>query len=153
MIFLTVGTQLPFERLVQAMDGVAGTMCEPVIAQTGTPSRCLNLIVEPTMSASRYLRVLTQARVVVAHAGIGTVLAAQDVGVPVILVPRRAELGEHRNDHQIGTVRALIGRRGITGVWDTKALGQLVRQELEAPVVTSGPALDRLVSRVRTFIG
>ena len=153
MIFVTVGTQLPFERLIQAMDRHAASLVEPVVAQTAEHCRCNNLFVEPFMSAERYAKVIEEARLVVAHAGIGTVLAARDAGVPVILVPRRAELGEHRNDHQAATVRQLMGRDGITTVWDPEDLGPYLRKDLSNPLGNVPPALDGLVSELRSFIG
>ncbi|MEM9581757.1 MAG: glycosyltransferase [Pseudomonadota bacterium] len=153
MIFVTVGTQLPFPRLIEAMDKLAGRISEPVLAQTGVACSPRNLIVEPVMTEARYRKVLGLARLVVSHAGIGTVIAARDAEKPIILVPRRAELGEHRNDHQIGTVRELIGRQGLQAVWDTDELAELVTQDFTPPVATSGPALDGLVSRLRSFIG
>ncbi len=153
MIFVTVGTQLPFPRLIDAMDRLAGRINEPILAQTGVACSAKNLIVEPVMSEERYRHVLGISRLVVSHAGIGTVIAARDAEKPLILVPRRAELGEHRNDHQIGTVRELVGRQGVKAVWDTDELAELVTQELPPPVAASGPALDGLVSRLRNFIG
>lgn len=153
MIFVTVGTQLPFPRLIEAMDAYAEDLFEPVVAQTAEDTQCDNLIVEPFMSVERYSKVIGQARLVVAHAGIGTVLAARDAGVPLILVPRRTELGEHRNDHQCATVRELMGRRGITAVWDTSDLGDLLSKDLTGPLGGVAPALDGLVSELRSFIG
>ena len=156
MIFVTVGTQLPFPRLVREMNRIAGQICEPVIAQTCDDLAVYqNLIVEPYMNSERYSDVIEQARVVVAHAGIGTVLAARQAQVPVILVPRRANLGEHRNDHQEGTVRQLLGRPGITGVWDTAKLAELVKSDVPAPDThsVSGPALEGLVTTLRSYIG
>lgn len=153
MIFVTVGTQLPFPRLVKAMDRLAEGLFEPVIAQTAEQRRCKNLIVEPFMSAERYSKVIGDARLVVAHAGIGTVLAARDAGVPLILVPRRGDLGEHRNDHQIATVRELTGREGITSVWDPEDLGSYLNKKLSIPLGDVTPSLDGLVSELRSFIG
>ncbi|MDA8746847.1 glycosyltransferase family 28 protein [Litoreibacter sp.] len=153
MIFVTVGTQLPFPRLIDAMDDLAGCISEPVVAQTAVACRAQNLIVEPIMSAQRYHHVLGLSRLVISHAGIGTVIAARDAETPLILVPRRAELGEHRNDHQLSTVRELIGRQGVEVVWNTDDLAELVTQEFVPPLAASGPALDGLVSRLRSFIG
>ena len=48
---------------------------------------------------------IREADVVVAHAGMGTILSALELGTPVLIMPRRAELGEHRNDHQLATAR------------------------------------------------
>ena len=35
----------------------------------------------------------------------GTILTALELGKPLLVMPRRAALGEHRNDHQLATVR------------------------------------------------
>jgi len=155
MIFVTVGTQLPFPRLMQEMDRIAGQLCEPVIAQTCETTRYMNLIVEPYMSSTRYTEVIEKARLVVAHAGIGTVMAARQAGIPAILVPRRPDLGEHRNDHQLGTIRQLIGREGIRAVWNPETLDEHLMEEFTPtpPVPGSGPALEGLVTRVRSYIG
>ncbi len=153
MIFVTVGTQLPFPRLVSEMDRIAGCICEPVIAQTCEDATYENLIVEPYMSAERYADVIERARIVIAHAGIGTIMAARQAGIPAILIPRRASLGEHRNDHQAGTVRQLIGREGITALWDTAKLEPMLLGTLPPPRADSGPSLDGLVTELRSYIG
>jgi len=138
-MFVTVGTQLPFPRLIEAMDKIAGRICEPVIAQTHLPTRCGNMIVEPQMNAARYSSVLSRARLVVAHAG--------------IILPRRADLGEHRNDHQQGTARQMLGHEGITAIWSEQKLDALIHHSFEAPMPHAAPALDGLVDGLRSFIG
>jgi len=153
MIFVTVGTQLPFPRLIEAMDKIAGRIYEPVIAQTHLPTRCKNMIVEPQMNAARYSKVLARARLVVAHAGIGTIMAAREAGTPLIVLPRRADLGEHRNDHQQGTARQMLGHEGITAIWKEQKLDALLHHSFEPPVPHAPPALDGLVSGLRNFIG
>ena len=50
------------------------------------------------MRPSEFEAVLREASVIVAHAGIGTVLKAYKYRKPIILVPRQAAFGEHRND-------------------------------------------------------
>lgn len=153
MIFVTVGTQLPFPRLIEAMDEIAGRLYEPVIAQTYEPTRCSNMIVEPQMNGVRYADVLSRARLVVAHAGIGTIMATREAGIPLVILPRRADLGEHRNDHQQGTARQMLGHEGITAVWSEDKLEELLHHSFESPAARSAPALDGLVSGLRSFIG
>lgn len=152
MIFVTVGTQLPFPRLLNEMNEIAGRILEPVIAQTAENGNYPNLIVEPFMSAERYAQVLQRARLVVAHAGIGTIMAARDACRPLVLVPRQAKLGEHRNDHQAATIRELVGRNGITAIWNTKDLHSVVQRNLTPPSSAPAPALDSLVAELRSFI-
>lgn len=135
MIFVTVGTQLPFDRLIQAIDEAAPALGEPIFAQTGTST-----YVPRNIEWSAKIRPLEvdgyfdRARVVVAHAGIGTILTCQKRGRPVILLPRLARHGEHRNDHQLATVAQLGGRPGIHVAQSAEeVLALLRRDDLSAP--------------------
>lgn len=91
MIFVTVGSQTPFDRLIRAVDDWArdvGTADE-VVAQIGAGAY------EPT--SIRWVRSLSpaafrdhcrQAQLVIAHAGMGSVLKAMEFGKPLLLLPR-----------------------------------------------------------------
>lgn len=139
MIFATTGTQLPFPRLVAALDALAPTLGEPVIAQIGPDQGAYsNLDTHATLSPARFDEMFAAARVVVAHAGIGTILSARRHGRPLVLVPRRFDQGEHRNDHQLATARELEARAGLTVVWDIADLAEVLTGE--AP--PAAPALS-----------
>ena len=60
-----------------------------------------------------YLRAVARAELIVAHAGMGTVITAGEHGKPIVLLPRRGPLGEHNNDHQADTAVWLGTRPGI----------------------------------------
>ncbi len=114
MIFVTVGTQLPFDRLIRLVDAIAPDLPGRVFAQTGNGKfQPANMDWRSTLSPQDFKRIMRSARIVVGHAGIGTVLNARLLRKPMILFPRRAMLGEHRNDHQLATTRTLAGRPGI----------------------------------------
>lgn len=105
MIFVTVGTQLPFDRLIGAVDAWAGAGSRvPVFAQIG-PSRLRPRHIEYAqfVSPAECARRMEQASAIVAHAGMGTILTALELGKPLLVLPRRASLGEHRNEHQLAT--------------------------------------------------
>lgn len=53
---------------------------------------------------------MKEADAVVAHAGVGTALAAFEVGVCPLLIPRRYSLKEHVDDHQIQIADELVKR-------------------------------------------
>jgi UDP-N-acetylglucosamine transferase subunit ALG13 len=121
MIFLTVGTQLAFPRLTEAMNRYAETTDEEIIAQVGAETSDLpNLTVCGMMNPLEFDETFARARVVVAHAGIGTILSAKRFRRPLIIVPRRHDLGEHRNDHQMATARALVDTPGIHIAWEVE---------------------------------
>ena len=66
-----------------------------------------------SLAARDYARTVAEAELVVAHAGMGTVITAGEHGKPIVLLPRRAAQGEHTNDHQVDTARWLRTRPGI----------------------------------------
>lgn len=53
---------------------------------------------------------MTEADVVIAHAGVGAALDALEAGRLPVLAPRRLHLGEHVDDHQIQVAAELAGR-------------------------------------------
>lgn len=158
MIFVTVGTQLPFPRLIDAMNALAPDIGEPVIAQTSASdangaARWRALEVRPHLTPPEYEALFTRARLIVAHAGMGSILSAQLWHKPLVIMPRRHALGEHRNDHQMATARHFRDRPGIHVAWTADDLGPLLRApDLGAARQVVSPELEALVTRLRDFI-
>lgn len=105
MIFVTVGTQLKFDRMIAAVDEWAGAVSgREVFAQVGpTRLRPHHIEYAQFISPEECSERMQAADVIVAHAGMGTILTALELGKPLLVMPRRAPLGEHRNDHQLAT--------------------------------------------------
>ncbi len=156
MIFVTVGTQWPFDRLIRLMDDwAAANPGRDVFAQTWKNAyRPRHMRWEEQLAPARFREMCQAAEIIVAHAGIGAVMTALGLGKPIILMPRRFQLKEHLNDHQMETARALRGRAGIH-IADTA-------EELYAAIGVGGAGLsaaitppkasDLLLSTVRDFI-
>ena len=108
MIFVTTGAQLPFDRFVRMIDGLAGCIEEKVVAQF-IPDKyhSRNLELTGFISPATFGKYVSDARIVVAHAGMGSIISALEVEKPVIVLPRQASLGEHRNDHQVATAERM----------------------------------------------
>lgn len=158
MIFATVGTQLPFDRLLLALDTWAALNPEvPVLAQTGRTRRSYaHLTTVAQMDQARFAAAVRDARIVVAHAGMGTILTALELGKPLILMPRRAGLGEHRNDHQRDTALEMRRLSTVTVVEDSQALCAALQDRLQAAEQAvdgpGGQASPALIEAVRGFI-
>ena len=155
MILVTVGTQLPFSRLIQALDRMAPTLPMKVVAQIGDEREPPSHIEHHrSMDPRAFEALFLQADRIVAHAGIGTLLAAKRHRKPIIVFPRRAANGEHRNDHQLATAKQLEGQAGIYVAYDEEELEALLRREhLEAPNDAAGASLQSLTAAIRSFIG
>ncbi len=155
MIFVTVGTQLSFDRLLSAVETWAPTQAEEVVAQVG-PSK-LNF---HAVKAHAFLRademdtLFAGCSLVIAHAGMGSILSALRFRKPIIIVPRKASLGEHRNEHQLATARWMAGRPGVTVAWEPDEALKLAsdRQALANDVQLPEFADPALVGRLREFI-
>ena len=122
-IFVTVGTELPFDRLIAAVDDWAGATGRgrDVFAQIGHTSYVPRHIAwAPMIEGREFRQLFDRADLIVAHAGMGTILAALELERPLVVVPRRADLGEHRNDHQLATVARLAERGLINGANDER---------------------------------
>ena len=155
MIVVTVGTQLGFDRLIEAMDRLAPELGTQVIAQTGKGQYVpRNMEAHEMIEPSRFEPMVKEAEVIVSHAGIGSVLTAARYAKPIVLMPRRASLGEHRNDHQMATSRKLDGRPGILIAQDETELAERIREAraLGAVPQQQAPSITQLHNALANFI-
>lgn len=109
MIFVTVGTDMAFNRLVHVVDEWAlDTGRQDVFAQIGeTDWQPRHIAWSKFLQPPEFARRFSEADAVVAHAGMGTILTALHLGKPILVMPRRASLGEQRNEHQLATAKHL----------------------------------------------
>ncbi|MBY0301339.1 MULTISPECIES: glycosyltransferase [Sphingomonas] len=154
MILVTVGTQLPFDRFIRIVDEAAPSLGRTVFAQVGRGSyQPRNMEYAALIDPLKFDELIARTELIVSHAGIGTVVMAQKFRKPVILFPRRAALGEHRNDHQMATVAALEGRSGMYVARVAEELVALMKRPLDPPLTENEhPARDRLQRAIRDFI-
>jgi UDP-N-acetylglucosamine transferase subunit ALG13 len=149
------GTQLPFDRFVEIVDRHAAALPEPIFAQIGQGSyRPVNMEWRAFVGPIEFERRIEECSYVISHAGIGTVVMAQKHGKPMILFPRRAALDEHRNDHQLATVRALGARSGIRFALDEEELAKLIAVPPPPPApMEQLPERDRLRNAIAALVG
>jgi UDP-N-acetylglucosamine transferase subunit ALG13 len=142
MIFITVGSQLPFDRLILGIDQIASEFAIDAFAQIGTGAyEPRNISWDRMLKPARFNELVQQATLIVSHAGIGSVLSAQRWGKPILIFPRLSSHGEHRNDHQLATLRALKGRDGIYTAETMQEIARVIKQPMvAAPVSLREPA-------------
>lgn len=103
----------PFPRLIAAVSTAFDRLPQPVFVQHGrTPLEDPRLAGEAFLAMDAFVQRIEQARLVVCHAGAGTVLHALWAGKTPVVMPRRARLGELVDDHQAEFAHALarLGR-------------------------------------------
>lgn len=127
MIFVTVGTQLPFDRLVGAVDRFYAESDESVFAQVGASELTLSHIRHTDYLPPEVLEDRIQhCDLMIAHAGMGSVLTAMKYHRRVIVMPRHADLGEHRNDHQVSTAKWIGTLPGVVVAADESELQEIL---------------------------
>jgi UDP-N-acetylglucosamine transferase subunit ALG13 len=156
MIFVTVGTQGRFDRLIRTVDEWAGVRAKTdVFAQTGPSDyRPKHIRAEPFISPTEFRKCIESASFVIAHAGMGSIITALELGKQIIVMPRKANLGEHRNDHQTATAKRLAEQGRILAAVDEQELFEKLDhlEMLNKTERLSAQASADLIVTIRTFI-
>lgn len=101
MIFVAVGTQFPFDRLIRCVDQWAAKQGIEVVAQIATGEYLpTHARYERFMTTDVFNHTLQAASLIISHAGMGNIITALESSKPIIVMNRQYELGEHRNNHQ-----------------------------------------------------
>lgn len=147
---------MPFDRMVRAVDAWAGAHGRrDVFAQIGTTDwRPTHIEWTELLEPDEFRRRVREARVLVAHAGMGSILTALEAGKPILVMPRRGDLQETRNDHQIATARQFQSLGRVAVALDEHELPRKL-DEIES-LASSEPisryASPRLLAAVQRFI-
>ncbi|MFG0274867.1 MAG: glycosyltransferase [Phycisphaerales bacterium] len=156
MIFVTVGAQMAFDRLIGAVDAWAGERDRnDVFAQIGpselTPSHMqwTNFLDPPA-----FRKRVQEADAIVAHAGMGSILTALEVGKPILVMPRLGRLRETRNDHQVATAERFLEMGRVAVAMDETELPSALDRlsALECGERISRWASPELLGALRAFI-
>jgi len=156
MIFVTVGAQMPFDRLVLAVDAWAERRGrDDVFAQIGpggaAPRRLTwTRFLEPEDFKKR----LADADVVVSHAGMGTILSCLETGKPIVVMPRLGALHETRNDHQVATAQRFRAMGRVHVADDAAHVADLLDhvETIRASEVISARASPQLLRVLHEFV-
>lgn len=155
LIFLTVGTQLPFDRLVAEVDEWAGDNSQAqIFGQIGQalykPNHFEHVDFLSPRKTDEYVQ---KADLIISHAGMGTVLSALKYQKALLIMPRRADLGEHRNNHQLATANWLNQKLGIDVAYEVDAIRGLLGASRE-PIsdLIGDDAQPELIDHLKRFI-
>ena len=152
MILVTTGSSgAPFERLLTVVAGYDGD--EELVVQHGPSTirpagaRCIDFLPFGQLSA-----LVEQARVVVAHAGVGSILLCVAHGVRPIVVPRLARFGEVVDDHQLFLARKLDAAGAVTSVEDPSDLWPVVRSLSDWTSSSQGSGRSPLADDLKSYL-
>lgn len=156
MIFVTVGGQLPFDRLIRCVDcWAAGAPGVDVLAQIGDGDyEPQHLRWERSLPPAQFREVFQSAEGVIGHAGIGTILMALELEKCLLVFPRRADRGEHRSDHQLGTARYFQEQGHVLAAFSEDELTEKIAwmRQHGRPGGQPAPPSPELIARVHAHV-
>lgn len=156
MIFLIVGTQEPFDRLIRYIDEwSASTGYTEIIAQIANASYIpVNFKSFDYCPTAEFDEIFTKADLVVSHAGMGSIISALQYSKPIIVMPRLAKYREHRNDHQLATAISFSKLGYVKAVYSKVELFNALNNKskiIPAPPI-SKYASDDLLNTIEQFV-
>lgn len=100
MIFVTLGTQdKKFKRLLEAVEKLE--IDEKIIVQAGsTDFESEKMEIHKFLNSKKFEQYMKEARIVITHAGVGTIISGLSMNKKMIVAPRKQEYKEHVNNHQ-----------------------------------------------------
>lgn len=156
MIFVTVGAQMPFDRLIRAVDEwSAHHRRTDVFAQIGRDAwRPKHIRWSEFLGPKEFRDNVTDSDAVIAHAGMGSILTALELSKPIVVMPRRGDLHETRNDHQVATAKQFLAQGRILVAFDESHLWEKLEHlsTFKAGEQISPQASPRLIGAIRAFI-
>ena len=158
MIFLTVGTQFPFDRLVKSVDEIISQngFEEKIFAQIGDSSyQPRNFESVASLEKKEFDKYLKEASGIISHAGMGTITMALDNEKPLLVMPRRRRYREVVNDHQLAIAKRFEQLGHILVAYEPKELPAKI-EKLKSFVpkkrLTQVEAVVRRISRFLTQV-
>jgi UDP-N-acetylglucosamine transferase subunit ALG13 len=148
VIFVTLGTQAyPFDRLLRGLEGLE----EELVVQGGPSTfRPAGATWVDYLEYAPLLEQVRRARVVVSHAGIGTVMTVVAEGKRPVVVPRLHRYGEAVDDHQVPIARRLAEVGLVALVEEPEHLAAAVAETPPPPASLGGEG--GIVADLRAYL-
>jgi len=155
MIFLTVGTQFPLDRLIRAIDIICGQgmIDEEIFAQIGETSyKPHNFESVASLEKNMFDKYFKKATSVISHAGMGTITMSLDNHKPLLVMPRSKKYGEVVNDHQATIARKFEELGHILVAYDVEDLPNSIRKLKEFVPMERKANPKAVAERIRCFL-
>lgn len=156
MIFVTLGSQkFQFNRLLKAIDEfiVKKVIKDNVFAQTGYSDYIpQNYKFKQFLDRNSFTKIMKQSDIVITHGGTGAIVGAIKNGKKVIAVPRKAQYGEHVDDHQIQIVRQFENMDMICMCDDCMKIGEALEYVKLKDFKNYQSNTQNIISNIEKFI-
>jgi len=155
MIFLTVGTQFPFDRLVKSVDEEISQngFEEEIFAQISDSSyQPCNFEYVKSLEKSEFDYWTLKASAIIGHAGVGTITMALDRNKPLLVMPRLKKYGEVVNDHQVAIARKFEELGLVLVAYSMEQLPEKIKQLRTFMPKTRGNQTQLVSQRISKFL-
>ena len=155
-IFVVVGSQYPFDRLVKAVDNWASNQSDVYITgQIGESNyQPKHMKFFETLNVKDFNTCFSESDLIISHAGMGVILKSLMENKPIIVLPRRLEFNELTTDHQLATARALYKMNYVNIAMDAEELINYLEKpdQILSKRKIGEFASDSLIHSLREFI-
>ncbi len=151
MILVSVGTnEARFDRLLRAVAELS--LEEELLIQHGHSARldCQNAQLVDFLPFEGMVEAIRAARVVVTHAGVGSVMVALANGKLPVVVPRRKAFAEAVDDHQLQLGRRFALAGLVVLVEELEGLATALQAEQGAAAIV--PSASTLATDLSSFL-
>lgn len=132
MIIVSLGThERPFLRLVKKIEYLIQKkkIKESVIIQLGyTKYNIKGVKSYDFVPVNKMRDYIKKSSVMITHGGVGSIMDCLSFGKPPIVVPRRKELNEHSDDHQMQITKEMEKQGIIIPVYDIDNLENAIKK-------------------------
>lgn len=155
-IFIVVGTQEPFDRMIKIIDEWASKNDKhKIFAQISKAvyqpkSFAFTEFISPELFDEHF----NNADLIISHAGMGTIISALTAGKPIIVMPRSAKNHEQRNDHQIATAKSFEKLGYVKAVYNETDFIQALNEaeKIKVTKVIGSDASPQLIKAIQNII-
>jgi len=156
MIFVTVGSQLPFDRLTKAVEAwaEANGRSNDIVYQIGDGTPPAQSTWVRQVTPDEFEKYCREAELIVSHAGTGILILASELKRKILIFPRRfSEPGEIRNDHQMDSAHRWVENNAATVAFNVEELCACLNDPEHIIIPqTESPEANELIEAVRAFI-
>ncbi|MBN1795990.1 MAG: hypothetical protein JW804_04895 [Sedimentisphaerales bacterium] len=155
MIFVTVGSQFPFDRLIKAVDFLKdeGLIVQEIFAQTGNSQyKPRNFEYVNFLEKHLFDKYVHDASAVISHAGIGIISKSLEYEKTLLAMPRLAKNAEVVNDHQLAIANKFERLGHILVAYSQEELPDKIRELDTFVPVKRQKQPEKLAEKIQLFL-